>query len=133
MKNRRIQALRGWLRGLAVAVPATLAGMLLLSGAVILFSLSDGGIRIANQTLKVICVALGALCAVRPGGERGLVTGAGVGAAYAMAGYCLYALTGGAAFSLTQLLGELTVCVASGAVCGVVCSNLRPIRHGKAA
>lgn len=133
MKNRRIRALRVWLRGLAAAVLMTLIGMLLLCAAVVFLGLSDGGIKIANQVLKVLSAALGTFCAVRPGGERGLITGAGVGVTYAVAGYCLYALTGGTAFSLTELLGEMLICIASGAVCGVICSNLKPLSRGKAA
>ena len=128
MKRRRISITGALLKGVATAVLITLAGMLAMAAAVIFLGMGDPLIKALNQVLKVLSVALGAFAAVGRGGERGLVTGAGVGAVYALAGYVLYILLGGGGFDIVDLIGEETICVAAGALTGAVCANLRP-RH----
>ena len=128
MKNRRLNILGALAKGLAVAIAATLAGMLLMACAVIFIGLSDQLIRILDQLLKLCAVGLGAFIAVGRGGQRGLVTGAGLGAAYAVIGYMLYVLLGGNSFDVVELMGEITICVAAGAVVGALCANISPKR-----
>ena len=128
MNRRRISILGALFKGVAVSVLITLAGMLIMAAAVIYLGMGHGLIHILNQLLKVLAVALGVLAAVRRGGQRGLVTGAGVGAVYALAGYLIYLALGGGEFDIVALLGELTLCLAAGGVAGAVCANLNP-RH----
>ena len=130
MKRRRLRVIGALAKGLIIAVAITLAGMLAMAAAVIFLGMSDTLIRVLNQALKVLAVALGTYLAVRRGGERGFMTGAGVGALYSVAGYVLYALLGGNDFYLTELMGEMLICMAAGAVMGAVCANLRPARRG---
>lgn len=134
MNRRRLGIIGALARGLVAAILITLAGMLLMAAAVIFLGMSDGLIRALNQALKIVAVALGTFLSVRPGGQRGLVTGAGVGAAYSVIGYCLYVLLGGYSFGIVPLMGEMMICMASGSVTGAVCANLRPAtRSAKAA
>ena len=128
MKNRRLSIIGALAKGLAVAVGVTLAGMLLMAGAVVFIGLSDTLIRVLDQALKLCAVALGTFAAVGRGGQRGLVTGAGLGAGYAVIGYVLYVLLGGNGFDIVELMGEITICVAAGAVMGAICANLSPKR-----
>jgi hypothetical protein len=53
------------------------------------------------------------------------VTGSGIGALYAVAGYVLYALLGDNNFQVPELLGELLLSVAAGATSGAVFANLK--------
>ena len=129
MKRRRLSITCSLLKGIIAAILITLAGMLIMAAAVVFLGMSDTLIRILNQVLKVCSVALGAWLAVGLGGERGFLTGAGVGAVYALMGYVLYILLGGGSFDIVELLGEMTVCVAAGALTGAVCANLRPRKH----
>ena len=122
MKRRRTGIVIALLKGLVIAVVATLLGMLIMAAAVIFI---DGAIRIVNQILKIFAAALGTFIAVGRGGERGLITGACVGAVYAVAGYVLYICLGGAVFDAVELMGEMTICAAAGAVTGVVCANAK--------
>lgn len=128
MKRRRVQAARALIRGVLAAAAITLIGMLILSAAIIFVGMSDGLLRAMNQLLKVASVALGAYLGVGRGGERGLVTGAGIGGVYAVLGYALYALLGENGFQVPELLGELLLSVAAGATAGAVFANLKPSR-----
>ena len=128
MKNRRLNILAALAKGLAAAIGITLAGMLLIAAAVIFTDISDNFIRALDQILKICAVSPGTLIAVGRGGERGLLTGAALGAAYAVAGYIIYMLLGGYGFDIVALMGEMTVCIAAGALSGVICANMAPKR-----
>jgi putative membrane protein (TIGR04086 family) len=129
MKGRRFTAAKALIRGLLAAIAVTLLGMLLLAAAIVFISLSDGAIRVLNQVLKAGAVIAGTYLGVGRGGERGLMTGAGIGAIYAILGYAMYTLLGGNAFRLTELLGELLLALAAGAASGAVFANLKPARR----
>ena len=128
MKRRRAQAARALIRGVLAAAAITLIGMLILSAAIIFIGMSDAMLKVLNQVLKVASVALGAYLGVGRGGERGLLTGAGVGAVYAVIGYVMYALLGDNSFHVAELLGELLISIAAGASAGAIFANLRPSR-----
>ena len=128
MKKRRLGIFISLMKGLIAAVAATLLGMLIMSTAVIFLGMSDGAIRITNQLLKIIAAFLGTFVAVGRGGERGLVTGAALGALYASAGYVMYICLGGGNFDPVELMGEMTICAAAGAVSGVLCANMKKRR-----
>jgi len=110
-------------------VGLTLAGMLALSGAIILTGMGDPVIRILNQVMKAAAVAAGTFMAVGRAGQRGLVTGAAIGTVYSVAGYVLYILLGGGDFRITGLLGEMLLCIAAGAASGAIFANMRPRRR----
>ncbi len=128
MKRRRTQAARALVRGVLAAAAITLIGMLILSAAIIFIGMSDTLLKVCNQILKIASVALGAYLGVGRGGERGLATGAGIGAVYAVVGYVLYALLGDNSFHVAELLGELLIAIAAGATAGAVFANLKPSR-----
>ena len=126
MKSRRKSAAMGLIKGIIAAVGVTLIGMVVLAGLVIFTGMGDSLIRVLNQALKALAVIAGTYLAVGRGGERGLVTGAGVGAAYAVIGYVTYMLTGGGEFSIVELMGEILIAVAAGAASGAVFANMKP-------
>lgn len=128
MMRRRGQAARALVRGVLAAAAITLIGMLILSAAIIFIGMSDTLLKVLNQILKIASVALGAYLGVGRGGERGLVTGAAIGAVYAVVGYLLYALLGDNSFRVAELLGELLIAIAVGATAGAVLANLSPSR-----
>ena len=93
-ENVRRDAAWAALRGIGVAAGITLVGMLALAALVVWAGLKDSALIALNQALKVVSIAAGALCAVRPGGRRGLPLGGVVGLVYIALGYGLVALTG---------------------------------------
>lgn len=126
MKRRRISVAGSLIKGIVTAILITLIGMLIMAAAIVFIGMSDTLIRALNQVLKILSVTLGTYLTVKRGGERGLITGAGIGAVYSLAGYLLFIFLGGNTFNITSLLGEMTICVAAGALTGAVCANLRP-------
>ena len=120
------------LRGLAAAIGATLVGMLILSALVVWAALSDTALGALNQALKLIAIAVGALCAVRPGGERGLVKGACVGLIYIALGYGVCAIFNDLLVTPSMLALELLMGLGIGALCGAITANLRPLRRKRA-
>jgi putative membrane protein (TIGR04086 family) len=128
MKRRRISVAGLLIKGIVIGILTTLIGMLIMAAAIVYIGMSDTLIRALNQVLKILSVALGTYLAVKRGGERGLLTGAGIGAVYSIAGYLLFILLGGNTFNITSLLGEMTICIAAGALAGAVCANLKPMR-----
>jgi putative membrane protein (TIGR04086 family) len=126
MKSARGSALLTVLKGLLVAAGVTLAGMLLLSLAVVLLGVSDGALSLLNQLLKLVSVLLGVRIAVGIGGTRGFMLGATVALLYMVIGYALYWQLGGAVFSMGSMLGEMLLGGGVGAASGAVFANLKP-------
>ena len=132
MEKTRVNTALRLLKGVAAASLATFPGMLLLAAAVVLTPISDKALTVCNQLLKAVCVFLGVWIAVGPGGERGLITGAAVGALYLLAGYGAYcALQGGGAWAM--LAGEISFGALLGAAFGALCANLSPRRRNRSA
>ncbi len=126
--NRRSAAL-GLARGLLAAVGLTLVGMAVIAALTLLAKVSDGAIMALNQVLKLCAISLGALAAVGRGGERGFVTGMALAILYMALGYGLYVVLGGNAFSSQELLGEILIGAALGAIAGAVLANMKPKRR----
>ena len=114
------------LRGLGAAVLCTLAGVAVFALLMQWLRPSDGVIRAFNQLLKLLSIALGVLCAVGRGGEKGLMRGAGVGALYMGLGVALYALLSGQQAAWTSYLADLAMGVAGGGIVGMILSNISP-------
>lgn len=123
-QNARRDAALAALRGLGAAVGVTLLGMLALAALVVWGGLRDSALAALNQALKIVSIAAGALCAVRPGGRRGLPLGGVVGLCYIALGYGLVALTGTALITPKMLAIEMAMGLAFGALCGVITANL---------
>ena len=123
-ENVRRDAAWAALRGIGVAAGITLVGMLALAALVVWAGLKDSALIALNQALKVVSIAAGALCAVRPGGRRGLPLGGVVGLVYIALGYGLVALTGTALVTPKMLAMEMAMGLALGALCGVAVANM---------
>ena len=126
MKRRRLSMAGALIKGLLIAVGVTLTGIMLMAAAVIYLGMPDTLIRILNQLLKIVSVLLGTFFAVRKGGEKGLITGAAIGAIYAVAGYVLFCLLGDGNFDITMIMGEMMICTATGALSGALMINFLP-------
>lgn len=122
-RNRKNTLLR-LIRGVLVGAAITIAAMLLLSALLMLLPVKDGLLRILNQLIKLVSIVIGVCAAVPRGSQRGLATGTAVALIYIIAGYALYVLLGGACFRVTDLLGEMLLAAAAGAVTGSIRANL---------
>ena len=125
--NRRSAAL-GLAKGLLAAVGVTLAGMAVIAALAMLAGVSDAVIMALNQVLKLSAISVGALAAIGRGGQRGFFTGMALAMVYMALGYAMYAALGGSAFAVQEMLGEILIGAAIGAIAGAVLANMKPRR-----
>ena len=130
MGKNRAQALASVLKGLLCAVVLTLLLMVGVAALALGVRISDGMLTALNQVMKLLSILLGAAVAVGRGGRRGFLTGMTVAMLYMTVGYVCYAALGGNAFVASQMLGEILIGGALGAVAGAVLSNL-PEKRGR--
>lgn len=124
MAKNRVQVLSSMLNGLLCAVALTLALMVIVALLAVRLRVSDGLLTALNQVMKLAGILLGVTVAVGRGGRRGFLTGMAVAMLYMVLGYGCYVLLGGNVFVVTEMLGEILLGSAVGAVAGAVLSNL---------
>ncbi len=124
MAKNRGQVLSSMLKGLLCAVALTLALMAIVALLAVRLRISDGLLTALNQVMKLAGILLGVTVAVGRGGRRGFLTGMTVAMLYMVLGYGCYVLLGGNVFVVTEMLGEILLGSAVGAVAGAVLSNL---------
>ena len=127
-RNRR-SIVKSLLLGFLFSVFVTLAAMLIIAAALVALRFSDRTLTVLNQLLKLAAVVLGVCVAVPRGGDRGLVTGVVIALFYSAAGYAMYLALGGGSFAVGNMLGEMLLGSAAGAVTGAVRANLSPRRR----
>ncbi len=111
------------LKGVALALAFSFLGVVILANILRFTPLPDSVIYPINQTLKVLCVLLGALAFVR--GEKGFLKGGAIGLLFTALSYLAFSALGGD-FSLSWLIfGELFLGVFAGVVGGAVAVNLK--------
>ena len=128
MPKTRRSAILSLLKGLLIAVALTLACMLAMAAALVYLQMSDRLLTVLNQLVKLLAITLGTCAAVPRGGARGLLTGVEIAVVYMALGYAMYVLLGGGSFAVGNMLGEMLLGSAVGAVTGAVRANLSPRR-----
>ena len=128
MPKTRKRTLLSLLKGLLIAVALTLVCMLAMSAALVYLQMGDRLLTVLNQLVKLLAIALGTCAAVPRGGSRGLLTGVEIALVYMALGYAMYVLLGGGSFAVGNMLGEMLLGSAVGAVTGAVRANLSPRR-----
>lgn len=124
MAISRKSTLLSLLKGLLAAVGLTLLLMAAVAALAVFLRVSDGLIMALNQLMKLAAILLGATVAIGRGGERGFFTGMALAILYMALGYACYAALGGSAFAATEILGEILIGAAIGAIAGAVLSNM---------
>ena len=122
----RGQTMVNLLKGLLAGIATTIVFMAVLALFVVQFGMSDAALTVLNQTIKVCSIFIAALVAIRPGGQRGFMTGAAAGLMYMVLGYALYCILDGALVTVGLLAGEFLMGALLGAVSGAVVANLKP-------
>lgn len=133
MTNNRAHTLKSLALGLLSAVALTLLLMVAVAALAVKLRLSDGALMAANQVMKAVAILFGTFLAVGRGGRRGFLTGMTVAMLYMALGYGCYAALGGSAFIVGEMLGEILVGSAVGALTGAILSNLPERRTARAA
>ena len=130
MGKSRMQILGSILKGLLCAVALTLLLMVGVAALALGLRIPDGTLTALNQVMKLLSILLGVTVAVGRGGRRGFLTGMTVAMLYMTLGYSCYVALGGNAFVVSQMLGEILIGAALGALAGAVLSNL-PAGRGR--
>ena len=133
MRDARLNILLSLIKGLLAAVALTLLCVAGLAALAVFARVSDGLITALNQALKTAAIILGVVVAVGRGGDRGFFTGMAMAMAYMALGYWMYVALGGSAFSVTDMLGEILIGAAVGAIAGAILSNLPAKKRRRAA
>lgn len=124
MAKTRGQVLGAMLKGLGAAIGLTLLLMAGMAALAVCLRVSDGLLTALNQLMKLASILLGAAVAIGRGGRRGFVTGMTIATLYMALGYACYVLLGGGAFAASEMLGEILIGAAIGAIAGAILSNL---------
>lgn len=132
MHSNRMNALIAVTRGVVCAAICTLVGMLIMGLAAGYTGITDSTIQVLNQVLKLTSAIAGAFVAIKPGGDKGLIKGALVGAAYMVIGLASVGALIETGLNWQNVLAEIAVSTAVGAAAGVLTANL-PARKRKAA
>lgn len=122
--HRNTKGVGRLVRGLGVSILTTLVGVALFSLLMQWVKPSDGAIRVFNQVLKLLSIALGVWSAVGRGGEKGLMRGAAVGLGYMGLGVALYAILSGQQAAFSSYLADLAMGIAGGGIVGMILSNI---------
>ena len=127
-RTRRKEAASGMrlLRGLGASVLVTLVSVAVFALLMQWVKPSDEVIRIFNQVLKLLSIAVGVYVAVGRGCEGGLLRGAAVGLLYMAVGVASYALLSGQQAPFASYLADLGMGIVSGGIVGMILSNIFP-------
>ncbi len=133
MPKTRKSAALALLKGLLTAILLTLVCMLAMAAALVYLQMNDRLLTTLNQIVKLLAILLGVCAAVPRGGSRGLATGVEIALMYMALGYAMYVLLGGGSFAVGNMLGEMLLGSAVGAVTGAVRANQQPRKRRSAA
>ena len=105
-----------------MGVIITVIGVLILAGAVKLFSMSEMGIKTANQFIKTISIFLGCITCLKK--EKGLIKGLLVGIISCVVIHLLFAILG-SFIGFKRFFLDLAFCLVVGIISGIISINLR--------
>ena len=108
-------------KGVALALSLALLGAVVFASVMTATNLPNTVIYPVNQTLKVLCICIGALVFVRE--EKGLIKGITIALLFTALSYLTFSAVGGD-FSLSWLiLAEIGLAVVAGGVSGALAVN----------
>ena len=97
-------------------------GILLLAGVVKIFSLSQIGIKTANQFVKTISIFLGCITCLK--NDKGLIKGLVVGMVFCVLIHLIFAILG-SWVGIKSFFFDLIFCVIVGIISGIISVNIR--------
>ncbi len=119
MKNFKLTSV---IKGAVIGVTTAIIGVLLLAGAVKLFSLSEIGIKTANQFIKTLSIFLGCITCLK--NEKGLIKGLLLGVIFCVLVHLIFAIIGSWVGAKRFFL-DLIFCVVVGIISGIISVNVR--------
>ena len=112
-------------KGVMVAVCISLVLVLLFAFLLKFTNIPESTIKPVNQVIKGLSILMGVFVGLKRKKELGLVSGLLIGLIYTIAAFLVFSCLGGAfSFDLT-LLTDLLFGAVMGAICGIICVNLK--------
>ena len=112
-------------RGLALAIAATAAAVVLFAVVISFVDIPDGLIQIVNQVIKVGAIFLGVYLIVPRGDGAGIRRGALLGLLYMGIGVLTYALLSQQKLTWIGYLTDVLMGVAAGGLSGMVLGSMK--------
>ncbi len=109
------------IKGVLFSISLTLIAILLFAIVVKVTVFSSIAVKIVNQFIKIVSVFLGCLLFLNDG--KGLIKGGIVALLYVFLINAIFSLISGVGFSVSFL--EILLCLAVGAVSGIISINLK--------
>ena len=112
-------------KGSLTSIAISLVCILFFAFIVKLFGLSDSSLKIVNQIIKVISIAIGTFFALKHSKENGMLTGLIVGLCYTFFAFLIFSALNGSFSFGKSLLNDVIFGGITGAICGVISVNLK--------
>ena len=111
------------IKGVALALAFSVLSAVVLASILQTTSLPDKVIYPVNQTLKAVCITVGALACVR--GEKGFIKGGAIALLFTALSYLAFSAIGGD-YSLSWMIAvEVFISLMTGVLSGSIAVNLR--------
>lgn len=115
--------LSGVIKGAIFGAITGIIGILLLAGVIKIFSLSEIGIKTANQFVKTIAIFLGCITCLK--NDKGLIKGLVVGIIFCLLLHLVFAILG-SWVGIKSFFLDLIFCIIVGIISGIISVNVRP-------
>ncbi len=124
LSNKK-QKFAGLVKGLLFSIIFTAVAVLALAFLYKFVEMSDGAIKVANQIIKILSIALGVKIALKKDKSKGLLKGVIIGVLYTILSFVLFSLLAkNFSFSLS-LVTDIIFAGLVGLIFGVLFVNLK--------
>lgn len=112
-------------KGVAVGLATSLVGILLFAFILRFTSIPDKIIAPVNQVIKGVSIFLGVFLGMKKHKEMGLFCGLLIGFLFTVVAFLVFSLLDGAFSFDRSLLNDIIFGSVIGAICGIICVNLK--------
>lgn len=112
-------------KGVAVGLCVSLVGILLFAFILRFTSISDKVIAPVNQVIKGVSIFLGVFVGLRKHKQLGLLNGILIGLLFTIVAFLVFSILDGAFCFDRTLLNDIVFGSIIGAICGIICVNLK--------
>lgn len=113
------------IKGVSVALSISLVAILLFAFLLRWTNISDSLIAPVNQVIKGVSIFLGVLFGLKKVKKNGIINGLLIGFFYTILAFLVFSLLDGAFNFDRSLLNDLIFSLVTGAICGIICVNLK--------
>ena len=113
------------IKGVLCALSVSLVAILLFAFLLRWTNISDSLIAPVNQVIKGVSIFFGVLFGLKKVKKNGIINGLLIGFFYTILAFLVFSLLDGAFNFDRSLLNDLIFSLVTGAICGIICVNLK--------